>query len=180
VKQKIPLQQAQRLAHAIEQDLAPYCDFTQVVGSIRREERLVGDIDVMVIPNVIHSADLFGASQASSALETAMPALVEKWHAHKIAAGLKKKTYLLPSGVKLEIYVSDPDAWGVEVAIRTGPERFSRNCVTTVLYNGYLPKDCKIKDGWKVYRGETRVLIHTEKEFLDFLGLGWVEPSDRM
>ncbi len=118
MKAKIPLADALRISWEIYQDLLPSCDSCQIVGSLRRESPQVGDIDIMLIPSQV--PDLLG-SMTISAIETAMPALVEKWNARWYENGPKKKSFILPSGVKLELYISTPEAWAFETVIRTGP-----------------------------------------------------------
>jgi DNA polymerase/3'-5' exonuclease PolX len=176
----MPLEEARAIAEDIVKDLRRCCSAIMITGSIRREAKKVHDIDLLVLACPSQERDLFGQPITSTnALDDAMPALQAKWHAHKIAAGPQEKLLLLPKGLKLEIRVSTPASWAVELVIRTGPEDFTHKCVTKRMYAGYLPSNCQIKNGWLVYRGATIIPMASEMDFLNFLELGWIEPRDR-
>jgi DNA polymerase/3'-5' exonuclease PolX len=173
------LAEAAQVAAKIMNDLEPYCSSQAVAGSIRREEPEVHDIDLLVLANPSTETDLLGELVKESALEIAWPFLMDYWSALPISAGPKEKKFLLPDDIKVEVRISTPATWAVELAIWTGPETFSHNAVTHKSQGGYLPSNCDIKNGWLVYRGETLIPMRHERDFLEFLGLGWVEPKDR-
>jgi DNA polymerase/3'-5' exonuclease PolX len=163
-------------------DLLPFCepDRVIVVGSVRRLKPIVHDIELIVIPKTAPMNSLFGDEMGRvSLLENAWPELVRKWNAQSVKAGPKYKKVLLPEGLHLEINISDPVRWGVEMVIKTGPAEFSHKCVTIRQQSGWLPSNCVIKDGWKVYQNGNPVAMPTEEKFLDFIGLGWIDPKDR-
>jgi DNA polymerase/3'-5' exonuclease PolX len=178
----IPFERVKQQAYDIAQDLYPSCMDIQVVGSIRREVEIAHDIDILVIPHYACIEGLFGPTeQTRSILEEDLPTLKRKWQAVKICEGPKKKKYQLPNDITLEICISNPATWALELVLKTGPEDFTKRCVTQKRKGGYLPSDCVVKDGWLIYRiGNDRPLgFCHEIEILNFLGLGWIEPRDR-
>jgi DNA polymerase/3'-5' exonuclease PolX len=86
----------------------------------------------------------------------------------------------LTEGINLDLFiVTRPAQWGVILAIRTGPADFSKWIVTPRKYGGALPSNCHVEGG-RVLRQQIPLEMPEERDFLDFLGLGWVEPKDRM
>jgi DNA polymerase/3'-5' exonuclease PolX len=158
----------------------PFCERAMIVGSVRRSKPEVHDIELLIIPQTTPKTDLFGTVVGSiSAFEMAFSALAKSWGARVVMDGPRNKKLITSEHIPLEIYVSDCQRWGVETVIKTGPKDFSERCVTIKQHAGYLPSNCEIKDGWKVYRGQTVIPMPDEKDFLDFLGLGWLEPEKR-
>lgn len=72
-----------------------------------------------------------------------------------------------------------PAQWGLIMAIRTGPKDFSRWIVTQRYKGGALPSDCRVNKG-AVWHGDRMIEMPEEIQFLQFLGLGWVEPEERV
>jgi len=158
----------------------PYCERGLIVGSVRRSKPEVHDIEILIIPKTTPEKDMFETVIGEiSAFELAFSALVKSWNADVVMDGPKSKRLIAPDGIPLEIYVSDPARWGVETVIKTGSSDFSKRCVTIKQAGGYLPSNCVVKNGWQVYRGQTVLPMPTEESFLDFLGLGWIDPEKR-
>lgn len=81
----------------------------------------------------------------------------------------------------LDLFIVRPDSWGVQFTIRTGPAEFSHKCVTKRSLGGYLPDRMKVEDGllWDM-EPESRVIPTLQEiDFLEAIGLGWIEPRDR-
>lgn len=174
---KYPLNQAKSIAAAIVRELEPAVERIQTAGSIRRQRPDVGDIDILCIPR--RPADMFGNpdTAARSELDAKLDTLkAEGRLTEGRCNGEKLKSLLIPRypGLKLEIYCTTPDAWAVVLAIRTGPEEFSRALVTEKQYGGALPNGHRVSvaDGAVLDRvtGD-RIEIKTEDEFLRFCGL---------
>jgi len=172
-EKRVELAVAEASAARCVADLEPYCvpGRLVVVGSVRRKAATVGDIEVMLMPLPSTARDLFGQVVAgANQVEEHFEQLAAQWGAQVLMAGPKKKTLRLREGLKLEIHLSNSAAWGVEMVIRTGPEEFTRRCVTARRQSGYLPSNCRVTDGWQVRRGAGYVPMPTEGAFLQFLG----------
>ena len=135
-------------------------------------------------------------------LDAAIYELIEGgWMMPPIKNGPKyKQIPLLPKGVvmpiKLDLFIATPPAqWGLLMVIRTGPNKpdnnFSKWCVTQRHKGGCLPNGVREEFG-AVWNGEDKVekisllpkqndyIMPEEIDFLNFIGLGWIEPKDRV
>jgi DNA polymerase/3'-5' exonuclease PolX len=174
-----PIDKATKWAELYLGFLEPYVERACIVGSVRRGKSEVHDIEILVIPLPGTQRDLFGAPQANR-LEENIYSLSKVWHAELRMNGPQIKKLGLGEGPVLEIYLSTLERWGVEMVIKTGNKEFAHNCVTARRQGGYLPSDCKIRDGWKVYRGEKWLPMPDERDFLIFLGFpGELAPAVR-
>lgn len=105
--------------------------------------------------------------------------------------------------INFDLYiVRPPGTWGVLFTIRTGPAEFGHWIVTRRSGRGYIEgrghvQGGALPDGYRVEhgavwegeeklseklireRGISPIGFDTEEGFLDFLGLGWIEPGDR-
>jgi len=101
---KIRREDALYTARSLLEVLCPYLFQAKICGSIRRREKMVGDIDLVVIPtdlekikSVIRTIDMNYTGQDK----------VLSFHA--------------PTGIKVQIYVTTPESWGATVFYATGP-----------------------------------------------------------
>lgn len=169
---KYPLEFVERLAATYLDDLRPYCEpgYLVVLGSVRRKVPKVGDLDVMLISKPSEYGDLFGGATGFTQFEEQYERLRALWGAREIEGGPKKKTLQLDAGLKMEIHLSNREAWAVEMVIHTGPEKISHGAVTIRRYGGFLPSNCVVRDGWKVFRNGKQLPMLTEGDFLALLG----------
>jgi len=155
-------------------ELGNCCTKVAVAGSLRRGKDEVKDIEIVAVPNM--SEDLFGKNIPDNA------AIYRKLSGMNVEFeknGIRYKKMMLPQGISLDLFlVWDPAQWGVIYTIRTGPADFSHWIVTPKAKGGALPTFAKVKDG-AVYAGSKLMPMPEEEDFLDFLGLGWIEPSER-
>lgn len=153
--------------------LSPYCERISIAGSVRRMKPEVHDIEIVAIPSINSEPTMFDEGRKRE-----FPSgLFFSWKA--IKNGPRYKQFTLPEGINLDLFVVlHPAQWGVILAIRTGPADFSHWIVTPKYQGGPLPGDCRVQDGG-VYRRGGLLTMPEEKDFLDFIGLGWIEPSER-
>lgn len=182
----MPFPQASKIAERWASLIHPFCHQVMVVGSVRRHASEVGDIELLVIPVPVIKYDMFGEGMpdknlTNNLLEHNLGKYMQEynWGAQFEKNGPKYKKLNLREGISLDIFLSTRESWPVELAIRTGPAEFSHRCVMPRKIGGWLPSDCRIHDGWRVWRGTKEVPMVSERAFLEFLGLGWIEPWDR-
>lgn len=179
-KIKLPLIQAQTLAGKILATLSPGCQRVEIAGSIRREKAEIGDIEIVAIPRP--ALDLFG-QPIGSALDTVLADLL---HAGRLVRGDKNgenyKNFFVPSveGLKLDLFITSPECWGVIFTIRTGSADFSRRLVTQSGKSGLLPNDLRVSGG-RIWRGLDALETPEEADVFELIGGPgyWVEPKDR-
>lgn len=184
-----PYQHAFGHASRILDALTPAILRGEVAGSIRRQRPTVGDIEIVVIPAYLQ--DLLG-EQGESLLELRLEQLIL---AGVLAKGERdgpkfKQLHVPAAGMTLDLWIVTPETWGVQLAIRTGPEEFARKLVIEQSRGGYLPDGHAVKDGrvWsravRNLEGEVESVTDPiptpeEVDFLRLLRCGWVAPWNR-
>ena len=170
------LEKARLITEDVLNRLQPHCERIEIAGSVRREKEDVHDIELCAIPKNPAVKDIFG-------LPTETINLLEMYPfsslGRLIKGGSRYKQFALIEGINLDLFIVLPPAdWGVIYTIRTGPAEFSHWCVTQRKRGGGLPSDSKVTSGF-VLRNNVYLPMPEEIDFLNFLGLGWVEPQDR-
>lgn len=189
---------AQRTADALAEALQAGCERLAIAGSVRRREPRVGDFEIVAIPR--RPPGLFDGVDADAMdLEQVIDALIDQGRmARGERMGPRYRQYELPrlsekmgAPVALDLFLVTAATWGVQLAIRTGPQEFSRALVTRRCYGGYLPNDCTVEQG-RLWRGrqvdvETGQLLEpgtplatpSEADFLKLTVGRWIHPDQR-
>lgn len=177
--------EAKRIADAQVEILRPHCERIEIAGSLRRLKPEVGDIEIVCISKTEKfQDDLFGGGDE---FYTLVHFLKFKFEAETGASKIKGKEkyfqFALPAGINLDIFiVTLPAQLGVLYTIRTGPAEFSHWCVTNSPL-GALPAGYKVSRGGVYIADEVEtgspIPMPEETDFLNFLGLGWIDPQDR-
>ncbi len=153
---------ALEIANHLVLSLRNECEWIEIAGSLRRKKAEVGDIELCAVPK-----------------ESGLMELSYFIEGEPIKNGHRYKQIRLPYGINLDLFIVLPPAqWGVIYTLRTGPEDFSTWVVTKRQKGGRLPSDCEMHDGG-VYRNGELISMPEEMDFLNFLGLGWIEPFER-
>lgn len=177
-KIKLPLKQAQSLADKIIAAIAPGCQRAEIAGSLRRCKSEVGDIEIVCIPRP--AFDLFG-EEVGSVLDMVLANLVNEGRLIRgDKNGVRYKTFLIPTvpDLKLDLFITSLECWGVNLTIRTGPAEFSQRLVTQKDKGGLLPSDLNVS-GARVWRGAEALDTPDERALFDLIGLDWIEPRER-
>lgn len=169
--------EALRIANYMQNALFPYYERCQIAGSIRRMKDEVGDIELVATPKMLPIYDLFG--QESGRRSMLDDRMVYQSFGKVIKAGQRYVQVELWEGIKLDLFVVLPPAsWGVILAIRTGPADFSKWIVTPRSKGGALPNGWRVEDG-RVWDGQVSLDFQEEAKFLEWIGVGNVEPDKR-
>lgn len=151
-KIKLPLAQAIKLTDKILAAIEPGCIRCEPAGSVRRCRPEVGDIEIVCIPR--QTVDLFG-NPVGSLLDMVLANLVNEGRLIRgDKNGVKYKNFLIPTvpDLKLDLFITSLECWGVNFTIRTGPAEFSHRLVTQKSKGGLLPSDLSVS-GARVWRG---------------------------
>lgn len=179
-----PLTLMADLADRVRHRLSAACLRIEVAGSIRRQEPMVGDIEMVAIPR-LEPGGLFGERQVSK-LDTLLKLMQADGRIHITAGGTRQKKIVilttLPT-IQLDLFLVAPESWGYQLAIRTGPADYSKWLVTRQRLGGGLDDAFYCRDGavWEEI-GEDAGIIHPVPEERDFFALirgGWVSPPER-
>lgn len=183
---RIPFQEAYDLAEEAAEQLRPTVEYLKAVGSLRRKNAKVGDIEFLARPH--SSPDLFGDG-AIVHLTEVRDAMQRIGTWKKGGSRMMQITDLLGrEGTRLELYLvhahrctctdcatHGPSAWGSMLAIRTGPEDLGRYCVMRMKARGY-----RHQYGHAQKIGtEEFVPTDTEEDFFELAGVPCLSPQLR-
>lgn len=188
------LKRAREIAEQLREELAPFCERIEVAGSIRREKKEVGDIELLVIPKQKPwsppSAGLFGEQEKKPlALNTPIKEYiqaVEKYEAIRGSASGLYTARRIPleepdehTGrlmIKLDLFVAFPGNWGTQLAIRTGSAEFSHRILAT----GWVKQGYSSEHGFLFWgKQKEPTLVREEKELFRMINTKFVEPKNR-
>lgn len=195
--ERISHAKATAIAAKLQELLSPACDRIEVVGSLRRCKPDVGDIEFALLPKFDDPlADLFGtpvpdAVPTYSALDRVIADMIEQRYLSPGGSnGARRKRFVLTGrsrypGFGIELYIAaSRDNFGNVMLIRTGPDDFSRPCVTQWSKGGLLPDYLFHRAGFLYYRGphsRTEQVQKTpdEESYFRFMKMPFVPPADR-
>lgn len=163
---RIPLEQAEAIAFRLLLDLGPHCDQIEVAGSVRRKRPTIGDIEIVCIPKPYDASPLFASGLAT---------VVNQWPKVKGELPCRYTQRLLPEGIPLDLFMVDPNGFGLQLAIRTGSAAWSHQ----VLAKAWVRAGYHSEGGLLRRSNGTVVPARSERELFDRIGLPWVAPEER-
>jgi DNA polymerase/3'-5' exonuclease PolX len=174
---------AEDLANKLKERLAPDCVRIEVAGSVRRKKPEPHDIELVVIPRFEERpGNLFEAARVNlveACLYEMCIAGVLAYDSNVKRNGPKYKRLLhLQTETIIEIYMAQPENWGLIYALRTGPGDFNKTLVTHLSYGGALPLDMAMTRGYLWRRG-TKLTTPTEEVFFAEIGVPCWWPEMR-
>jgi DNA polymerase (family 10) len=179
-KTKRPLPDAERIAAAIVAELAPSCARIQVAGSVRRRKEVVGDIEIVAIPRYV-PAGLFGDCTTNLLWEHLHASDAYRFTKGDHPAG-RYYQLTLPrhAGVQLDLFLAQPDNWGLTLLLRTGSAPFSTAMLARWKRLQGLGRDqLGSIDGRLVTRDDRVVPTPEEETVFQLLGMQPVPPERR-
>jgi DNA polymerase/3'-5' exonuclease PolX len=175
-----PLPEAARIAAAIAADLAPYCDRIQIAGSVRRRKEVVGDIEMVAIPRYA-PAGLFGDCTANLLWEHLHASDAYRFAKGDHPAGRYYQLALpIHAGMQLDLFLAQPDNWGLTLLVRTGSAAFSTAMLARWKRRQGIGRDLPGSvDGRLVTREGQVVPTPEEETVFQLLGMQPVPPERR-
>jgi len=185
---RIPLAEAERLAHELVDLLAPACVQLVVAGSVRRRRPDVGDVEIVAEPRLASGPpDLFGEpTDQVNVLDDLCQRLLDEGrlthrpdkNGHRACGSRYKR--LAYRGFGLDLFAAERDSFGLILVIRTGPEDFTKPLVTERAKHGWLPSYLKVQGGRLCYRDSGQPIPTPDEESV-FAALGFreVPPEQR-
>lgn len=167
-----PLDEAKRKAEEILELIRPHCYRAEIAGSIRRKKNKVKDIEIVCIPKPFQTG-LF---------ENGIASIINQYKKIKgelIYGQCKYTQRIIPMQnereIKLDLFMtSDPEKWGLLLAIRTGSADFSKKLASRWVELGYHSRD-----GILIYAGKPHP-CYEEIDVFKRLGIPWTEPENRI
>lgn len=182
------LSSASLLATSWRDRLSTGCNRIEIKGSISRGKSEVNDIDIVCVPVITRERDIFNDPTGLSVnhLEDIIQMNLENGifsyardDRGRLCNGPRQKKFMLPEGIKLELWIVQPPAqWGVIATLRTGPREFGHWLVTHKQQGGALPSNMRVKNG-ALQNGFKIIETPEEIDFFNAIGLPWIEPKDR-
>lgn len=184
------IREAKQIADDLIMRMTPACDRIEIAGSIRRGCQIVKDIEIVAVPKWMEtpSHDLF-------ALSTERTNLLHEWAVKDpsgaivqwIKPGTKEIIPWLPKSdgrywrglvdnqIKLDLFLTTKEHFGIIKLIRTGCAEFSQGVMTYAKHcTSYRVKDGALTDT----RGHILETFE-EQDVFDALHLDFVEPRER-
>lgn len=161
---KYQYKEAHKIALDVLEQLRPFCERIEIGGSIRRKKSEVGDIEIIAVAKP-YEIGLFQSGIAS---------VINQWKRVKGELPCKYTQRILPSGIKLDIFFTTEENWGLTFALRTGSADYSHY----VLANGWVRNGFKSIDGY-LFKNNERYEIREEKDLFRIIGIPYVEPESR-
>lgn len=172
MKAKQPLSVAAAVAADLVVELRPFCERIEVAGSVRRRKAQVGDLEIVALPVAV--TDLFGEPTGRT--------LLDDWlagnHIQPSKNGTKYKQFIW-QGSQVDLFLAQPDNYGVILMLRTGDADFSRRMVTLTTWGGFKPAELTVSDGG-VWRQGKQLAVPDEETLFRLWGMAWVPPEERI
>ena len=187
---KRPYAEAENIARNLVAGLEPFCEQIEIAGSIRRMKPLIGDIEIVAVPEVEEQQDLFGDSgRTTSLLWKHLDKLLKAgkiFHGSPKRWGTKYRAFQAKTKrgqlYKVDLFTCFKENWGNTLLIRTGSKEFSRWMVSQKKLGGALPDDV-FHQGNRLFRiGDTEnepLPMFTEKDWFDLCNLPFIPSIQR-
>lgn len=184
--------EAFKLASVMVEDMRPFCERIEIAGSIRRQKQSdIKDVEIVAIPKWTAVAsglfaedstkenELFKWAQTQTAVEWIKPgtSIIAKW---QVKPDGKYWRGMFFNGVKLDLFLTTPDQFGLIFLIRTGPADFSHKMVTLKSQGGWLKDELGIRiQGGNIKKGDEIIPTPEEKDVFKAMRYKFVEPENR-
>jgi len=184
------LEEAARFAVQVVGELAPHCLRIEVAGSIRRRKPDgIKDVEIVAIPKPPFLE--FGKKPGLAiwlmldelrSRGQVLPRYNKKGNV--IAWGAKYRATNW-RGVPVDIFLAEPDNWGVILLLRTGPAEWNHKLVTSEAYGGWMSTGLALEGGrlvsFTLHSDDEPTPIATleESDVFRALGLPWIDPWER-
>lgn len=178
---KIELPVARKLALSVAALIAPAVRRVEVAGSIRREKPVVGDIELVAIPEDQDKLVKL-IQEVGQTIKPGVPGIIP-WTPRPGAKYIRAR---LAEGINLDLFLANPSNWGGLFLMRTG----SASGADGNAFNGFVPsvfsRFKKLSGGGRMTdcmptmpSGE-QIVLREEQDFFDLLDMDFVPPVERV
>lgn len=139
------LRTARAVASEMVEALRPYCERIAVAGSIRRGREWINDIEIVAIPKSTvkqPDVDIFGEPLWKPTVVRdpgfimVVDSLANRIVRGKVSDG-RYVQFFTGEGVKVDLFMCEPDTWGYIYTIRTGSAEYMRMVAARWVQLGY-------------------------------------------
>lgn len=175
---KMSYDYALRLAEHLVSKLQPGCERILIAGSLRRQKREIGDIEIVAMPMLAPTLDMFGEAipgQEVSGLDDQLALLSTEGYTKN---GSKYKQFGY-KGASVDLFIASRETWGCVATIRTGSADFTHWLVTPRNKGGGCYSHLKFSEG-RLMDGAKALDTSEERLLFAALDRDWIEPVDRI
>lgn len=163
-------------ANWLYEELEPYFERLEICGSLRRKEDYIGDIELLGISK---KSELYGqASLFSDGEMQHSTSLLNYISKYDVLRGNKPQskltTFLLPTGIQVDLSFTTQDNWGYIQTLRTGPADFNQFYLIPRLKN----KGYSLHDG-NIWIENKKLSIPDEESLFQLLNTKVISPERR-
>lgn len=181
---------ARQKADEIVSRLRPYCERIDVAGSIRRQNPVVRDIEIVCQPSVVNVTDLFGYVIETKPNDSFVSEIVKLGTITKGSPTGRYVQVQLEHEINLDLFIPEVSDYVRQLVIRTGSAEFSKKVAKQWSQMGWcgtqnglrLKKEC-VHDEHKwncvVSNPTLPPKWSSEQEFFEWLNMEYVLPEQR-
>ncbi len=183
------IRDAKALADNLVEQMRPHCERVEIAGSIRRGCQVVKDMEIVAVPkwhpgeigNLFGDAEMLNGllvwafdAEARAILQWIKPGTSEiiPWEPKRDG---KYWRALLSQNIKLDLFITTLQQWGIIFLIRTGSAEFSQGVMTYAKRNTSL----HVENGALTDDSGRALETFEERDAFDLLQLDYVEPRER-
>lgn len=174
-KLRFPIKTALPIALSIKERLESCCDRVMIAGSIRRERKEVGDIEILCIPKkVLLQTGLFGGTYENDPSFVRVVDSFEKIKGNAASGSYMQRIH--PSGIKIDFFTGTAESWGWQSIVRTGPADFSHRMAIELNHRGMT------SEKFAIHRISDKKFIpcEMEQDFFKLIGMQFILPMARI
>lgn len=170
------------------QALDEACFKIEIAGSLRRGKELVGDVEILFIPEFEERWHDFYTPTAFNLAEEAIGNLLADGMLSKrpsvngtFAWGSKNKLALHRSGLPVDLFTADEKNWWNYLVCRTGPGESNIRIAREAQWRGWkwnpygngFSRGGPLAGEWEMHE------VSSEREVFEFVGLPYMKPEER-
>lgn len=165
---KRPYVQGFHIGMKVLEGLAESCLWINLAGSLRRQKDMIGDIEIVAVPDGNKLYNLLDAKLAAGTIAHVAP---KRW-------GQKMRSFMFADW-QFDVFIQpDPATTAVNYMIRTGSALFSKQMVTPISKGGWMP-DCYKVENARVWHDGKAVNTPDEESIFELWGMVYVAPKER-
>lgn len=185
------LNEAFEIADGLCLEMVDWCEKLVIAGSIRRKKAEVKDIELVAIPKWEYGGPLDMFSEKHEEINVLHDYLQDSARIQWIKPGVpdvipwpikpegKYWRGIVDGKIKLDLFLTTPEQFGLIFLIRTGPAEFSHRFVMKKYQGGSLPNDYRVEDGHlKKLTGEI-IPTPDEETVFRIAGMTFIPPEER-
>jgi DNA polymerase/3'-5' exonuclease PolX len=162
-------------ATRIADTISPFCERIEIAGSLRRQRKMIGDIEIVAIPR--RPVTVFGEPIVGAPNDLAI-FLNSKIRKDQYRLNGDKLKSWYSGGVQVDLFLPERANWGWRYMLSTGSGDFNKWLVTKRAWRGAMPANMKSEGGF-LWRDGEKLETPTEQDVFDALGLPFIPATSR-